>query len=215
MLLDTPICDFGWKAPDFTLMDPNGRSYTLKDQLGGKGLLIAFICNHCPYVKAIAGRLAADTKELIAEGINVLAIMSNDYERVAEDSPANMLKFAGQHGFEFPYLVDEDQCVGKAYGAVCTPDFFGFNKDGRLQYRGRLERDAKNWPPVFRKIARQDKNEEQNAESSYPHFALDDARMGDPAGRNRELVNAMRQIAKTGEGPREQSPSMGCSIKWR
>lgn len=181
MLLDTPICDFDWQAPDFTLKDPNGRSFTMKDQLGEKGLLIAFICNHCPYVQRIASRLAADTNELMAEGINVLAVMSNDYRDYPEDSPSNMLKFAEQHGFKFPYLVDEDQSVGRAYGAICTPDFFGFNKDGGLQYRGRL----------------------------------DDARMGDSEGRTRELVDAMRQIAETGNGPREQTPSMGCSIKWR
>lgn len=181
MLLDTPICDFGWQAPDFTLADPSGNSFSLRDQLGGKGLLIAFICNHCPYVKAIADRLASDTAELMDAGINVLAIMSNDYRDYPADSPPSMLKFAAQHGFRFPYLVDEDQSVGRAYGAVCTPDFFGFNKDGGLQYRGRL----------------------------------DDARMGDSAGRKKELVSAMLQIAETGEGPREQTPSMGCSIKWR
>ncbi len=181
MLLDTPICNFGWKAPDFTLQDPNGNSYTMSEQLGDKGLLIAFICNHCPYVQAIADRFAHDTRELMEDGINVLAVMSNDYRNVPADSPVNMKLFADQHGFGFPYLVDEDQSVGKAYDAVCTPDFFGFNKDGELQYRGRL----------------------------------DDAKMGDPANRSRELVDAMRQIAETGHGPQQQSPSMGCSIKWR
>ena len=180
-LLDTPICDFGWQAPDFTLQDPNGERFTMSDHLGDKGLLVMFICNHCPYVIAVAERLAADTKTLMAEGVGVLAVMSNDYQNYAADSPPNMLKFAAQYGFEFPYLVDEDQSVGKAYGAVCTPDFFGLNKDGKLQYRGRL----------------------------------DDARMKDVPGRTRELVNAMRMIAETGEGPREQQPSMGCSIKWR
>lgn len=180
MLLDTPICDFGWPASDFTLKDPHGTSFTMRDHLGEKGLLIAFICNHCPYVQRVGERLADDARELMDEGINVLAIMSNDYRLVSDDSPANMLKFAAHFGFPFPYLVDEDQSVGKAYGAVCTPDFFGFNKDGGLQYRGRL----------------------------------DDARMESSDGRTRELVNAMRMIAQTGEGPREQVPSMGCSIKW-
>lgn len=180
MLLDTPICDFGWQAPDFTLQDPDGQSFSMRDHLGEKGLLIAFICNHCPYVKRIGARLAQDTRELMDEGIHVLAVMSNDYRLVAEDSPSNMLTFAAQYGFPFPYLVDEDQSVGKAYGAVCTPDFFGFNKDGGLQYRGRL----------------------------------DDARMDGDENRTRELVDAMRMIAATGEGPREQFPSMGCSIKW-
>lgn len=180
MLLDTPICDFGWNAPDFTLSDPDGTPFTMSDHLGEKGVLIAFICNHCPYVKAIAQRLAEDTKELMDEGFGVLAVMSNDYRKVDADSPPNMKRFAQQHSFAFPYLVDEDQRVGKAYGAVCTPDFFGLNKHGELQYRGRL----------------------------------DDAAMGDPSDRTRELVDAMRQIGSTGEGPRTQTPSMGCSIKW-
>lgn len=181
MLLDSPICNFGWKAPDFTLSDPDGNSFTMSAQLGQKGLLIAFICNHCPYVKAIAERFASDTRELMDEGINVLAVMSNDYRTYQADSPENMKRFAAQHGFAFPYLVDEDQAVAKAYDAVCTPDFFGLNAEGELQYRGRL----------------------------------DDARMGDPVGRTRELVDAMRMIAETGQGPREQTASMGCSIKWR
>jgi len=141
MLLDTPICDFGWKAPDFELKDPDGKAYRMRDHLGDKGLLIAFICNHCPYVKAIGENLAKDTDLLMAEGINVLAVMSNDYHDYEADSPANMKRFAAHYGFKFPYLVDEDQSVGKAYGAVCTPDFFGLNKDGELQYRGRLD----NW----------------------------------------------------------------------
>ncbi len=180
MLLDTPVCDFGWKAPEFTLKDPEGRAFTMSDHLGEKGLLVAFLCNHCPYVKAIGERFAEDTAELTAAGIGVLGVMSNDYRDYAEDSPPNMLRFAASYGWKFPYLVDEDQSVGKAYGAVCTPDFFGFNKDGGLQYRGRL----------------------------------DDARMGGGAGRVRELVDAMKAIAETGEGPAEQTPSMGCSIKW-
>jgi len=180
MLLDTPICDFGWKAPDFTQRDPDGTAYTMSDHLGEKGLLIAFICNHCPYVKAIAGRLAEDAKELMDEGFGILAVMSNNYSLVAADNPPNMKRFADLHGFAFPYLVDEAQSVGKAYNAVCTPDFFGLNKDGALQYRGRL----------------------------------DDAAMGDPSNRTRELVNAMRQIGATQRGPRTQMPSMGCSIKW-
>lgn len=139
MLLDTPLCDFGWKAPNFTLKDPTGKSYAMQDYLGDKGLLILFICNHCPYVQRIAQRLAQDTQTLMGEGINVLAIMSNDYQDYEEDSPKNMIRFAQQYGFSFPYLVDEDQSVGKAYDAVCTPDFFGLNKDGELQYRGRFD----------------------------------------------------------------------------
>ncbi|MEH6470829.1 MAG: thioredoxin family protein [Halopseudomonas sp.] len=181
MLLDTPVCDFGWKAPDFTLNNAYGESFSMRDQLGDKGLLIAFICNHCPYVQRIAQRLAADTQLLLDEGINVLAIMSNDYRLVEADSPENMKQFAKDHGFAFPYLVDEGQSVGKQYGAICTPDFFGLNSKGELQYRGRL----------------------------------DDARMGDAANRIPELINAMRMIAATGKGPSNQTPSMGCSIKWR
>jgi len=180
MLLDTPICDFGWKAPDFTLKDPDGKSVTMSEHLGEKGLLIAFICNHCPYVKVIGERLAADAQTLMDEGIPVLAVMSNDYRLVPTDSPENMKKFAKQYGFPFPYLVDEGQHVGRAYGAVCTPDFFGFNSVGELQYRGRL----------------------------------DSAGMGHSDNRVPELINAMRQVAATGHGPEDQTPSMGCSIKW-
>ena len=139
MLLDTPICDFGWKAPDFVLSDAYGERYAMQDYLGDKGLLIAFISNHCPYVQKIGARLAADTRLLMDEGINVLAIMSNDYQRVEEDSPENMKHFATRYGFIFPYLVDVDQSVGRNYGAVCTPDFFGLNAHGELQYRGRLD----------------------------------------------------------------------------
>ena len=142
MLLDTPICDFGWKAPSFSLADPDGTLHGMEDAMGEKGLLIAFICNHCPYVKAIVDRLVADAKSLQDEGFGVLAVMSNDYVRVPADNPEAMKRFAADHGFSFPYLVDEDQGVGRAYGAVCTPDFFGFNNKGELQYRGRLD-DAK------------------------------------------------------------------------
>jgi len=139
VLLKTPICDFDWPAPDFTLSSFDGTVHTLSESYGPNGLLIAFICNHCPYVQSIGERLAADAKLLMSEGINVLAIMSNDYHSVPADSPENMKKFAEHYGFAFPYLVDESQSVGKAYNAVCTPDFFGFNKNGGLQYRGRLD----------------------------------------------------------------------------
>ena len=139
MLLDTPICDFGWKAPDFSLNDVKGNSHQMSDYLGDKGLLIAFICNHCPYVKAITDRLAQDTDTLMAEGIRVLAVMSNDYEKYPADAPEKMRDFAAVHGFNFPYLVDKDQSVARAYNAICTPDFFGFNGNGELQYRGRLD----------------------------------------------------------------------------
>lgn len=139
MLLDTPLCDFGWPAPDFTLADPAGRPVAMRDHLGAHGLLVAFICNHCPYVKAIADRLAEDAATLQAEGIGVLAVMSNDYRLYPADAPPRMAAFAEAHAFTFPYLVDEDQAVGRAYGAVCTPDFFGLDAAGTLQYRGRLD----------------------------------------------------------------------------
>ena len=180
MLLDTPIVDFGQKVPVFNLPDPDGKTYSLENVMGENGLLVAFICNHCPYVQAIIDRLVEDAKTLQEEGIGVVAIMSNDYTYVASDSPPNMKKFAAQHGMTFPYLVDETQEVGKAFGAVCTPDFFGYNADGELQYRGRL----------------------------------DDSGRGDASNRTPELLNAMRQVAKTGNGPEAQTPSMGCSIKW-
>ena len=139
MLLDTPLCDFGWKAPEFTLKDFDGNEYTLSEQVGENGLLIAFICNHCPYVIAIAERLAKDAETLKAQGINTLAVMSNDYLDYPADAPDKMKAFAEKYQFTFPYLVDEGQSVGKTYGAICTPDFFGFNKDSELQYRGRLD----------------------------------------------------------------------------
>jgi peroxiredoxin len=142
VLLDTPICDFGWKAPTFSLSDPDGTPYTLDQLMGKNGLLVVFMCNHCPYVKAIIDRLVSDAAVLQENGIGVVGIMSNDYRYVTDDSPENMKQFSIRHGINFPYLVDEDQSVGRAYGAVCTPDFFGFNNKFELQYRGRLD-DAK------------------------------------------------------------------------
>ncbi|MEP1353281.1 MAG: thioredoxin family protein [Tateyamaria sp.] len=181
MLTGPPLCDFGWAAPVFELPDASGTVHRFDQQLGPNGLLIAFICNHCPYVIAIADRLAQDARALMDDGIGVLAIMSNDYQGYPADAPERMIEFANKYSFPFPYLVDTDQVVARAYDAKCTPDFFGLNADGLLQYRGRL----------------------------------DDARMGDAAGRTPELVNAMRMIAQTGAGPQDQTASMGCSIKWR
>ncbi len=159
MLLDTPEVEIGWQAQTFDLADPAGKRHSLDGLLGKKGLLIAFICNHCPYVQAIAERFAADAKALQADGINVVAINSNDYKAVPADSPPLMQRFSDQHGFTFPYLIDEDQSVGQAYGAVCTPDFFGFNADGQLQYRGRLDdarmHDASNRTPELVNAMRQ------------------------------------------------------------
>lgn len=142
MLLKTPQEKMGWQATAFELADAGGQTYSLDSLNGSNGLLIAFICNHCPYVKAIADRLAADAEQLQREGIGVVAINSNDFRNYPDDSPPNMKLFADKHGFTFPYLIDEAQTVARDYGAVCTPDFFGFNRTGKLHYRGRLD-DAK------------------------------------------------------------------------
>ena len=149
MLRSTPTVETGWQAQPFTLSDPDGRAHSLTDLYGKNGLLIAFICNHCPYVKASVDRFVADARVLQSEGINVVAINSNDYHYVPEDSPPMMKRFAAQHGFSFPYLIDEDQSVGRAYDAVCTPDFFGFDANGKLRYRGRLD-DARMEIPANR-----------------------------------------------------------------
>ena len=149
MLLDTPLCDFGWKAPSFELPDVDGKLHKLEDHVGENGLLVAFICNHCPYVIAIIDRLVEDAKALQGEGVNVLAVMSNDFRLYEDDSPEKMKEFAAQYGLPFPYLLDEEQEVARSYDAVCTPDFFGFNKDLELQYRGRLD-DAKMTDPSNR-----------------------------------------------------------------
>ena len=178
----TPICDFGWQAPDLSLPDTAGKIHTLSDVRGPKGLLVMFICNHCPYVLAIADRLVRDAKAVQDLGVGVVAIMANDWTAYPADAPDKMAAFAKQHGFTFPYLIDESQAIARAYGAVCTPDFFGFDADSGLQYRGRL--DASGRGP-----------------------AAPDAR--------RELYEAMKQIAAKEGGPKHQTASMGCSIKWR
>ena len=139
MLLNTPLCDFGRKAPDFKLSSFDNKSYSRDDLVGAKGFLIAFICNHCPYVKAIVTNFVSDTQKLQTLGIHTIAIMPNNYFSHPADNPEKMGEFATQHNFGFPYLIDETQSVAKAYGAVCTPDFFGFNADLELQYRGRLD----------------------------------------------------------------------------
>ena len=181
MAAETPICNFGEPAKDFDLPGTGGRRYTLQDVRGENGLLVMFICNHCPYVKAVLDRIIRDARELKGHGIGVVAISANDPGDYPEDGFDNMKRVAEAKGFPFPYLFDESQEVARAYGAVCTPDFFGYDKDLGLQYRGRL--DASKAQPV------------------------PDAR--------RELFDAMVRVAKTGEGPKEQIPSMGCSIKWK
>ena len=180
--LETPICNFGAPAIDFTLPGTDGKVWTLDQCRGDKGLLVMFICNHCPYVKAIRDRLVRDTRELLNYGINSVAIMANDPADYPEDSFENMQVVAQQYNYPFPYLLDESQDVAKAYGAVCTPDFFGYNAGLELQYRGRLDASRKEAAPV-------------------------DA--------NRDLFEAMLQVARTGRGPQEQIPRMGCSIKWK
>lgn len=181
-MAEAPVCDFGWKAPGFTLPGVDGGDHALDDLKGPNGVLVAFICNHCPYVKAIADRLARDARDLAGLGVATVAICANDATTHPEDGFEQMKRFAEAHGFGFPYLHDESQAVAKAYGAVCTPDFFGLNAALELQYRGRLD-------------------------SSGSRAALPDAR--------RELFEAMRQVAETGAGPREQTPAIGCSIKWK
>ena len=178
----TPICNFGWKAPSFSLPGVDGKTYSLDGLKGENGTLLMFICNHCPYVKAVIDRIVRDANELKRYGINTVAISSNDVAHYPEDSFDNMKRFAKEHGFTFPYLYDESQEVARAYDAVCTPDFFGFNGKLELQYRGRLDASRKE---------------------------------AGPADARRELFEAMREIAETGRGPREQTPSMGCSIKWK
>ena len=180
-LTKTPICDFGKKADNFELKSIDNKIISLNDAKGENGTLIMFICNHCPYVLAVINNVVEDCKELENEGIKSIAIMSNDPSRYEEDSFDNMIKFSKNNDFNFPYLIDETQEVAKTYGAVCTPDFFGYNKDLELQYRGRI-RELKNLKPT------------ENGDS--------------------ELKNAMKMIAKTNNGPNEQFPSMGCSIKW-
>jgi peroxiredoxin len=182
MAATPPVCDFGWKAPDFTLPATDGKTYALADIAGPRGTLIMFICNHCPYVLAVLDRILRDARDLQAMGVGVAAICSNDATTHPDDSFDNMRAMAEQHGFPFPYLHDESQDVARAWDAACTPDFFGLNADGALQYRGRLDASGRN--PA-------------------------------PEGAERELFEAMRLIAETGEGPRDQTPSMGCSIKWK
>lgn len=184
MAVHSSLCEFGTEMPSFVLPDSSGvTTYRSEDLRGRNGTLVMFICNHCPYVQSVIDRIVRDTSELQEQyDIGVVAISANDIREYPQDAPEYMTKTAKTHGFSFPYLYDESQIVAKTFGAECTPDFFGYNSDGQLQYRGRLDASGRNPGPV-------------------------DAQ--------RELFNAMVQIAKTGKGPADQTPSMGCSIKWK
>ena len=147
MAVETPICDFGWRAPDFALDGTDGRRWSLEDVRGPRGTLVMFICNHCPYVRAVITRLVADVAILQGLGVGAIAIMPNDTEAYPEDSFDRMGDFAVAHAFTFPYVIDRTQVVARAYGAVCTPDFFGFDAGLGLQYRGRLDSSGKQAAP--------------------------------------------------------------------
>jgi len=196
--MQTPICEFGTKAVDFALPGIDGKVTSLSDVAGAKATLVMFLCNHCPYVKAVISRLVRDVGDLKRHGVGAVAIMSNDWVAYPEDSLENMARFAEAHAFPFPYLIDETQATARAYGAICTPDFFGFNQALELQYRGRLDAG--------------------HLDAQRLDAQRLDAKRLDPEGREsqkRELFEAMAAIARTGKGPSEQVASMGCSIKWR
>ncbi len=137
-LLHTPICDFGWKAPDFDLLGVDGRRYTFADVEGPNGTLVMFICNHCPYVKAVLDDIVRDVRELAGLGVGAIGVMPNDTATHPDDSFDNMRRLSKERDFPFPYVIDETQEVARAYNAVCTPDFFGFDNARNLQYRGRI-----------------------------------------------------------------------------
>ena len=180
-LTKTPICNFGEKAKDFNLLSTEKKKISLDMVKGDNGTLVMFICNHCPYVKAVIKDIVEDVKFLEDLGIKSVAIMSNDVKNYPEDSFENMISFSKLHNFSFPYLIDDTQKIAKDYDAVCTPDFFGYNKNLELQYRGRI-RELKDLKPV---------------------------NQGDS-----DLRTAMKLVAKSGKGPKNQIPSMGCNIKW-
>lgn len=181
MAVSPPLCAFGWQAPDFSPPATDGQTYALSDIRGDRGTLILFICNHCPYVLAVLDRIIRDARDLRALGIGMAAICSNDATSHPADSFPAMQAMAQARAFPFPYLHDQTQSVARAYGATCTPDFFGFDAGLGLQYRGRLDASGR------------------AAEK----------------GARRDLYEAMKQVAETGEGPRAQVPSVGCSIKWK
>ncbi len=178
---ESPGLDLGLTAPDFDLPGVDGRDHRLADLRGKKGTLVMFICNHCPYVRAVLDLIVRDARELAGHGVASVAVCSNDAAAFPEDSFENMQRVARERDLPFPYLFDESQEVARAYDAVCTPDFFGFDADLGLKYRGRLDESRTQLVP----------------------------------GARRELFEAMVRIAQTGTGPEEQTPSIGCSIKWK
>ena len=180
-LTKTPVCNFGEKAKNFNLLSTENKKVSIKEVKGENGTLIMFICNHCPYVKSVIKNIVEDVKFLEGLESKAAAIMSNDVKNYPEDSFENMISFSKMHNFSFPYLIDETQEVAKKYGAVCTPDFFGYNKNLELQYRGRI-RELKDLKPV--------------------------------GSGDSNLRIAMKLVAKSGKGPVDQTPSIGCNIKW-
>ena len=179
-LLETPLKDETFVAKPFNLLGTDDQHHSLDSLRGENGTVIFFICNHCPYVKAIIDRLVEDAKTLQDEGFGVVAIMPNDTQNYPADSFDNMKIFADEHKFNFPYLIDETQQTAKDYGAICTPDIYGFNSEDKLEYRGRLDSAGK---------------DEANTDTQ------------------KELLEAMKEIAQSGQSSATQFPSMGCSIK--
>ncbi len=181
VLTKTPVCNFGEKTQSFELRGVDNKIHKFENYVGKNGTLIMFICNHCPYVKAVIKDIVNDSNALKKAGVGIIAIMSNDTINFPDDSFEKMIEFSKKNKFNFPYLIDETQDVAKKYGAVCTPDFFGYNNKLELQYRGRI-RELKELKPV------------NSGES--------------------DLLIAMKMIIKNGKGPKNQTPSMGCNIKW-
>ena len=181
VLLSSPLCNFGEKMPNFKLKNIDDTFVDQDMVKGENGTLVFFICNHCPYVKAIIKKLVYTVVEVTKYGIKSVGIMPNDIIKYPEDNFENMQKFFNKNKLNFPYLIDQDQSVTKKFDAVCTPDFFGYNSKNELQYRGRI------------------------AEMSNLEFVND----------KNDLLEAMIEISKTQNGPKNQFASAGCSIKWK
>ncbi|MBM3518126.1 MAG: thioredoxin family protein [Alphaproteobacteria bacterium] len=176
------VCDFGWRAVDFSLEGTDGAWHSLQDVRGARGTLVMFLCNHCPYVKGTIAMIVRETAALRPLGIGAIAIMPNDTLAYPQDDLPAMTEFARAKGIDFPYVIDRTQEAARAYGAVCTPEFFGFNAELALHYHGRLC-EVRHAAPV--------------------------------SGARRELFEGMTLTAESGQGPADQVPSIGCSIKWR